>query len=551
MSMSVYAAPAPSVSSVEAAFSADGTGVTISGVAENLSGSEVIIKIANEGCSDSDIGTANKDALLLLDDRIIENDGKFSISFKLADAVKDGRYYLYISNENFECGKVELWYLNDSTRDELIKSVLSKTSADEVKKALFDDKITYTDGSEYNAAQRLALINTAYSVEYNSFIADVIFNDKPADYERFKQCFSKASVMAAIYYGDYDAVTDTGGDFVTAAWKDGEPAYKAYNNYCKLLSTQSKLDLLKCLNKEKITKTALFDEEFIKQTVYYCVYGAETKGYGHIADMLDELLPLTGDSFTNYYSLGNAEKSKLCSDLYLSAQSNYDGVKSFIQNNSRSSGGQTGGGSGSSSVGGKSGGIGGSDVTVEVGYNNTAGSFTDLGGFEWAKDAISTLKSRGIINGVSANTFEPSRSITREEFIKILVVSLKMETVGNTAFDDVTDDMWCAPYIGAAVKNNLSNGIGGNRFGIGTPVSRQDCAVFIYRALKNSLPQPIENTAFTDRDDIADYAADAVDCLAQCGIIKGFENKFLPLGNANRAEVAVMINRLIEGGYIK
>ena len=231
MSVSVHAADMPSVSSVEAAFSADGTRVTISGVAENLLGSEVIIKIANEGYSDSDIGTANKDALLFLDDRTIKNDGKFSISLKLAAQVKDGRYYLYISNKDFECDKIELWYLKESSRDELIKSIVEKTSADEVKKALFDDKIIYADGSEYNAAQRLAFINTAYRKEYDSFISDVIFSDKPTDYESFKQCFSKATVMAAVYNAQYDVITDSNGDFITAAWGNDEAAYKAYVRY--------------------------------------------------------------------------------------------------------------------------------------------------------------------------------------------------------------------------------------------------------------------------------------------------------------------------------
>ena len=551
--MTAHAADVPKMSSVEAAFSADGTAVNISGVAENLSGSEVIVKIANEGYSDSDISTANKDALLFLDDRTVESDGKFSFSLKLANAVRDGRYYLYISNRDFECDKIELWYLNDVTRDELIRSILSKTSAAEVKKALFDDKITYTDGSEYNAVQRLALINASYSEDYDSFVSDVIFNDKPMDYENFKQCFAKATVMAAIYNGDYGAVADSNGDFVTAAWKDGESAYKAYDKYSELMSTKSKFDLLRSLNKERITKTDLFDKEFIKQTVYYCVYGAETKGYGHISAMLDKLLPLTGDDYAGYYALGAAAKSKLCSDLYLSAQSGYDGVKSYIQSSSQSTGGTTGGGSGSSSGGGgKSGGIGGGDVAVDIGYNsNGANEFYDLAGFEWAKDAITVLKGRGIINGVSATTFEPSRSINREEFIKMLVVSVNMPLGGNASFEDVTDGMWCVPYIGAAAANNLVNGIGGNRFGVGTQISRQDCAVFIYRALKDRLPKTGTKAAFGDSADIADYAADAVDCLAQCGIINGFDNNFLPNGNANRAEVAVMIYRLIEGGYIK
>lgn len=550
-SMSVYAADGADLTNVGAEFATDGMSVLISADAPDLPQKELIIKITDSGYSDTDISPAHKDALLFLDDCTVQNDGKLNVSFNFANQIKDGRYCLYITGENIESKKIELWYMKDTAREELIKSIMQSKNSDELEKLLFDDKIQYADGEFYNAAQRLSLTNSAYSEKYNSYIANVLFADNPQNYDEFKYTFRKASLMAAVYFGDYSTITDKDYNLTVNVWKNTDSAYTAYGYYKDLLSTQSKQQLVKSLTDKKITQSSVFDDEFIKQTIYFGTYGADIKGYGHICKMYDTLLPITGSDFGKYFNITEQSKSQLCSDLYLSQQGDYDGIRLYIYTNSYNFDNNKSGGSGSKSgTSSGSGGVGTGDIFVESGYNNN-NTFADLDGFDWAKDAVYALKARGIVNGVSQKSFEPQRSITREEFVKMLVVSLNLNTNANAAFDDVKADMWYTPYIGAAIKNNLTNGISDTLFGIGTQISRQDCAVFIYRALKDKLNIGESQLLFDDSSDIADYAKDAVQCLTNNGIIMGDNNKFMPNGNASRAEVCVMLYRLIDRGYIK
>ena len=120
-SMSVYAAGGADLTNVGAEFATDGMSILISADAPDLPQKELIIKITDSGYSDTDISPANKDALLFLDDCTVQNDGKLNVSFNFANQIKDGRYYLYITGENIESKKIELWYMKDTAREELIK----------------------------------------------------------------------------------------------------------------------------------------------------------------------------------------------------------------------------------------------------------------------------------------------------------------------------------------------------------------------------------------------------------------------------------------------
>jgi len=58
-------------------------------------------------------------------------------------------------------------------------------------------------------------------------------------------------------------------------------------------------------------------------------------------------------------------------------------------------------------------------------------AFADMEGFEWARDAVEILASKGIINGTSATTFSPERDITRADFTLLLVRMLGLRGEGR------------------------------------------------------------------------------------------------------------------------
>ena len=51
--------------------------------------------------------------------------------------------------------------------------------------------------------------------------------------------------------------------------------------------------------------------------------------------------------------------------------------------------------------------------------------------------------------------------------------------------------------------------------------------------------------AFADKDSVSDYAKTAMASMVSAGIIQGSDGNVNPLGNATRAEVAVMCARLL------
>ena len=119
--------------------------------------------------------------------------------------------------------------------------------------------------------------------------------------------------------------------------------------------------------------------------------------------------------------------------------------------------------------------------------------------------------------------FNPSGSITREQFCKMVV-----QLFG------VLD------YITSAINAGYIQGQSGEYFGVGESIMRQDMATILYRALGNRNSSAVLN--FTDTDSIAPYAKDAVSELVGLNIINGYEDgTFKPRGTATRAEAAKMI----------
>ena len=68
---------------------------------------------------------------------------------------------------------------------------------------------------------------------------------------------------------------------------------------------------------------------------------------------------------------------------------------------------------------------------------------------DYSKDPIYTLSALGIINGYEDRTYRPNEDLSREAFIKLLVMAGKIgnhAALGNIPAD-VAKDRWSAPYI--------------------------------------------------------------------------------------------------------
>lgn len=167
--------------------------------------------------------------------------------------------------------------------------------------------------------------------------------------------------------------------------------------------------------------------------------------------------------------------------------------------------------------------------------------FTDLNGYDWAKEAIEGLYFAGIINGMDEKTFNPSGNVTREQFCKMVVQLFGvLEYDTDTSFKDVDKNAWYAPYIVSAIKAGYVQGQSNEYFGVGESIMRQDMATILYRAIGPQNSSAILD--FTDKDSIASYAYDAISELVGLGIMNGYEdNTFKPRGTATRAEAAKTI----------
>ena len=159
------------------------------------------------------------------------------------------------------------------------------------------------------------------------------------------------------------------------------------------------------------------------------------------------------------------------------------------------------------------------------------------------------MAEKGIVSGYNG-AFYPNESVTREEFVKMLLGALEIEaTETETNFNDVNTDEWYAPYVATAAKAGIVSGIGDEMFGVGQTITREDMAVMVGRALERSgknLPTGIAKE-FKDSEMISEYAKESVDTLARADIISGDENnQFNPQDDLTREQAAKII--CISGG---
>lgn len=180
------------------------------------------------------------------------------------------------------------------------------------------------------------------------------------------------------------------------------------------------------------------------------------------------------------------------------------------------------------------------------------GSLSDLSG-HWSENDIYRMVALGAINGNPDGTFAPNGSVTRAEFVTMLMKSMIKTNhgllEGSNKFADAKGH-WAEQYIGAAVEAGIVKGKSDTAFEPNAKITRQEMAVMITNALKF---ENKEGTASgVDTGKIAAWATNAVDLCNDYGIMTYDGSKmFYPENNATRAESATVLWRAFSTkGYV-
>jgi hypothetical protein len=184
-----------------------------------------------------------------------------------------------------------------------------------------------------------------------------------------------------------------------------------------------------------------------------------------------------------------------------------------------------------------------------VGYNKLR--FDDVADTAWYADAVTFCAARGITEGTGGNLFSPDATLTRGQFVVLLMraYGLAPDSLITDNFSDAGDTYYTA-YLSAAKRLGISNGVGDNRFAPEAAVSRQDMFTMLYRALESLGELPTTDNGktlsdFPDGSDISDYAQSPVQAFLAAGIVNGSDGKLEPFGGATRAQTVQTFYKLL------
>lgn len=218
--------------------------------------------------------------------------------------------------------------------------------------------------------------------------------------------------------------------------------------------------------------------------------------------------------------------------------------------NNNKGGGSTGGGGGkgTTSIGGTT-----TVVTEPVVHKY---SFTDVTEATDEGKAIYALTDAGILTGYPDKTFKPNLTVTRAEFVTMMVRALDMLDANSTsAFTDVPTTEWYYAHVSSAVKNGLVNGYEDNTFHPTGSITRAEVMTILYRTLngKKLLTAVASNAKFADDASVPTWASEYVYSLYSNKIVSADkDNKIRAEVNATREECAVMIYSTLKAmGKIK
>ena len=176
--------------------------------------------------------------------------------------------------------------------------------------------------------------------------------------------------------------------------------------------------------------------------------------------------------------------------------------------------------------------------------------FTDVSAADWFYEAVGYVYAKGMMRGLSENTFAPYATTDRAMIVTILHRLEGSPAALPAAFTDVSEGQYYAVPVAWASSAGIVEGYEDATFRPEAPITREQLAAILYRyARYKDLDVSVMGDLgrFPDASSVSLYASDAMSWAVGSGLIAGLDGALQPGGAAGRAQVAVILQRLCAG----
>ena len=176
--------------------------------------------------------------------------------------------------------------------------------------------------------------------------------------------------------------------------------------------------------------------------------------------------------------------------------------------------------------------------------------FADVASYDWYYTAIQNVYNKGLMNGITKTVFEPNTAMTRSMLVTMLYrLSGSPAVTGGVSsiFTDCVDGQWYSGAVLWAYQNKIVEGITAKTFAPNDTLTREQMAAIVYRyaVFKGAAVQTDLALKYSDSASVDDWAKAGVAYCTANGLMTGdTATTFAPDGSANRAMGATVITRL-------
>lgn len=467
-----------------------------------------------------------------------DDNGDFSFKIPLSDTLSGGVYTLCISSETDKSTQNIVIVNNEESAEALAKlnnAKDEKTVANELMQNY--EKFGLQDNTDKTKIE---------------LAAKMVFESKPENGYKSAAEVQYIIEKAAIIYEMKNANTLEAFDKVLK--NKGNVLNIEYSEFEKI-EESAKKELFSYIKSYSYGKNG-FEKDYDEMLMLAQICGAST--WYKQKEMLIQYgknFDINLDNNTNYNKVQN--KDKVFQNLFdrkphseTALKSSFETAVSEVLNGENRQTTGTGGGSG-----GSSGGSSGGNYTATPGVQTPSSEknelpFSDIS-THWAKNEITELSAKKIINGFDDGTFRPDFNCTRAEFVTIIVNAFNLTGGGEILYNDIQTGAWYTSAIAAAAQTGVINGYPDGGFHPEDKITREEAAVVIYRLLNFLGLNTDGNMEFSDSSQISDFAKEAVGKLGGAGIVSGTDTGFEPKEYITRAQTVKIIWNILKTYNLK